>query len=159
MLAATLLASGCDRFTSREQSAKGNAPAAPARVANSAVVVTPARGGRTDPAPVAGTVSRIVDSTDIEVAGKPACALTVRYAGAVDQPATWRGEACTALTVRFVTLGDLGAIGQTGKLDTSAREAVGQLPGGKVLYVEGANASAIFAPNEAGLLVRTDLAD
>ena len=35
----------------------------------------------------------------------------------------------------------------------------GQLPGGKILYIEGANASAIFAPNEAGLLVRTDLAD
>lgn len=118
-----------------------------------------AQGRSIDPEPDPRAGSHIVASEDIEVAHGPACALWVQYAGEVAQPATWRGERCEALTMRFVDLAGLAAIGQDRKLDADTREAIAGLPGGKVFYVEGAHASAIFAPNEAGLLERHELAD
>jgi hypothetical protein len=118
-----------------------------------------AQDQRIDPEAGTAVVSRIVASEDIEVAGKPACALTVQYAGDIEQPATWRGESCETLTMRFVAREELAAIGQDRKLDEGVRQAIAGLPDRKVLYIEGAHASAIFMPNEAGLLERHNLAD
>jgi hypothetical protein len=109
--------------------------------------------------PGSHTESRIVASEDIKVASEDACALTVQYAGDIEQPVTWRNARCEDLTMRFVDLSELTAIGQDGKLNASMRETIAGLPGRKVLYIESAKASAIFAPNEAGLLVRQKLAD
>lgn len=160
LVALALLVAGCDR------SAPNGQPDATTKAAHATTPYTGSTNppdrveqGQIDVEPGLDTVSRVVGTEDIEVAGKPACALTVRYAGDIDQPVTWRGEPCSSLTMRFVTLGDLVTIGQDRKLASQTRESIAGLPGGKVLYAEGGHASAIFAPNEAGLLVRIDLAD
>lgn len=158
LAAATVGAGGCDRFGREQQrSAGGGATAAPAGRASVTDAESPAT--KIDPAPEEVTASRIAAQQDVVIAGAPACAFKVRYAGLLDQPATWRGEGCAVLTARFAALSELVRLGQSDKLDAAVRERLAELPGGRVFYVEGEHASAIFIPNEAGLLERTDLAD
>lgn len=134
------------------------ASAEQAEAATSPALAEAAHGQQIDPAGGTQLESRIVAREDIEVGGESACALTVQYAGDIEQPATF-AEGCKALTVRFVEQQDLAALRQYEKLDEAEREAIAALPGGKVLYVEGTNASAVFMPNAAGFLEKRDLAD
>lgn len=103
--------------------------------------------------------SAVVEQQDIVVDGQPACAIEVRYAGLQDQPVTWRGEPCAKLTVRFLSLAELTALGQDGKLGPEALEDLARLPGGKALYVEGEYASALFPANVMERVYRVPLAD
>jgi hypothetical protein len=133
------------------------AKAAPPPDATSAAQAVPAQ---IDDAPAPGTTSAIASKETISVEGKPACAIDVSYAGKPGpQFATWRGEACDHLDIRFVTLGDLARIGQDGKLGEADRDALARLPEGKALYVEGEFASALFPLNEADIVYRVPLAD
>ena len=164
LLLAAAGCSGAGQSESGDASAMADVPIVAAEQAGSLSASIPslaseAQDQRIDPEAGPASASRIVASEDIEVAEKPACALTVQYAGDIEQPVTWRGEGCGMLTVRFVSREDLAAIGQDLKLDPGARESIAGLPGRKVLYIEGSHASAIFMPNEAGLLERHDLAD
>ena len=149
VLAALLLvAAGCD---------KEGPDGAPEAVA-SASLAEDAQDQRIDPEEGALAESRILARDDIQIGGRSACALTVQYAGDIEQPATF-AEGCEALTVRFVEQQDLAAIGQAKKLSDAEREVIAGSPGRKVLYIEGTNTSAIFMPNEADFLEKHDLAD
>ena len=160
--AATLALAGCGGKTAPtgepEAAASAGQAEAGAAGAPSPALADAAQGQPIDPEGGTLAQSRIVAREDISVGGEPACALTVQYAGDIEQPATF-AEDCKALTMRFVEQKDLAAIGQDTKLDTATREAIAGLPGRKVLYVEGTNASAIFMPNDAGFLEKHDLAD
>jgi len=103
--------------------------------------------------------SEVIAQEDITVAGEPACAIEVRYAGQQDQPVTWRGEPCAKLTVRFLSLEELAALGQDGKLGPEQREDLARLPEGKALYIEGEAASALFPANVMNRVYRVPLAD
>ncbi len=115
--------------------------------------------GRIDPKPESATGSAILDRQDSPVNGEPACALTVRYAGSLEQPVTWRGEPCGVLTLRFVNLVDLNALGQADKLEVEARDDIAGCPDGRVLYIEGAAASAVFPQDSMQQIYRVPLAD
>ena len=153
-LAAT--ASLCACKPSERQAAQSPAKAS-ADVAGQAQA--PAARARIDPSPQPATASRIIAREDIVVAGKPACALTVRYAGLIDQPVTWQGERCAELTLRFLTLAEIGRLGQAGKLASETRDDIAALAGGKTLYVEGGFASAIYPANAAERIYAVPLAD
>jgi hypothetical protein len=144
---AALFLVACDRPAERD--------APPLRVAAS----NPPVPRQIDPAPFPAPASRIAAQRDIQVNGEPACALTVRYPGAVDQPVTWRGEPCSAIRVQSVTLGDLERIGQAGKLGDDAREDLARTDSGRAIYVEGEYASALYPMNVAGRIYRVPLAD
>jgi hypothetical protein len=158
MLAALILvAAGCD-MAGPANAPEAAASAEQAEAAASPALAEAAQGPTIDPAGGTSPESRIAAREDIRVGGQSACALTVQYAGDIEQPATF-AEDCDALTVRFVEQKDLAALRQNEKLSEAEREAIAALPGGKVLYVEGTHASAIFMPNAAGFLEKRDLAD
>lgn len=115
--------------------------------------------GRIDPKPESATGSAILARQDSPVNGEPACALTVRYADSLEQPVTWRGEPCGALTLRFVNLADLTALGQADKLEAEALDDIADCPDGRVLYIEGAAASAVFPQDSMQQVYRVPLAD
>ena len=114
---------------------------------------------KADAAQVPEAVSRVVALEDIAVAGRPACAMTVRYASLADQPVTWQGEHCGSVTIAFMTLGQLEKLGQAGKLSAEQRDDVVALPGSKALYIEGEFASAIYPANAAQRIYSVSLAD
>lgn len=153
LLAAALLVAGCRG----EQSADAERTAARGDVAEASD--SAAEGpARIDPEPAPGS-SQVLAREDIRVDGEPACALNVRFAGLQDQPVTWAGEPCAALTARFLTLADLEALGQAGKLDPEARGDLARLAERRGFYVEGRFASALYLPNSAGFVREVPLAD
>lgn len=136
------------------------ADAAPASApANPAAPDAPPLSGQIDEPVEPATASAVIAREDIVVDGKPACAIEVRYAGLQDQPVTWRGEPCAGLTVRFLSLAELAALGQDGKLAADARDDLARLAAGKALYVEGEYSSALFPANVEGMVYRVPLAD
>jgi hypothetical protein len=114
---------------------------------------------RVDVEPARDDASKVVTQNDIVVNGKPACALTVRYAGALDQPVTWRGEKCSEIRIDFLSLKDLENIGQVKKLDQEALDDLAKLPSGRTLYVEGQFSSAIYPASSSGIIYQVPLAD
>ena len=118
-----------------------------------------AMGATIDPPPIATDTNMVVKKSDITVAGEPACAFIVRYAGAQDQPVTWRGEACGALSVNFMTMRDLEAIGQSDKINDDARADIATLSKGRAFYIEGGFSSALYPLNAAGHIYSVALAD
>ncbi len=141
---AVLSLAGCKR-----PEPQPTAAASPAAVAPQPSSPTPAASVRADPAAVAEPGSRVVDLTDIEVAGQRACTMMVRYPGLTEQPVTWQGQLCDALTFEFMNLEQLEKLGQVGKLSAEQREDVLAMPGGKALYIEGGFTSAIYPANAA----------
>jgi hypothetical protein len=112
-----------------------------------------------DPDPVPADRSTVVAREDISVNGEPACSITVRYAGRLDQDVTWNGEPCSEVAIGFMTLAELEKIGQADDLDEETRDDLGRLAGGRALYVEGRFASAIYPLNVAGFPREVWLAD
>ena len=154
-LLAALALGGCDR-------APRSAPAPSATVAGETGAEPLASTGEAEAAVAEALPSGssiVLASETIEVAGEPACALTVRYSEGLEQPVTWRGEGCEAITVKPVSLPDLAAIRQDGKLDAEAREDLAALPGERALYIEGSHASALYPANVMGRIYEVPLAD
>lgn len=138
------------------------APVNPAVVASQPASPTPAAAAasvRADPPAVPGAGSRVVDLTDIAVAGQPACAMMVRYPGLTDQPVTWQGERCGALTIAFMNLGQLDELKKARKLSAEQRKDVVEMAGSKALYIEGEFTSAIYPVNAAQRIYIVSLAD
>jgi hypothetical protein len=151
-LAAALLA-GCERA------------AAPAQTETAAAAPPPALAGglglpaKIDPQTAPATRSAVLDRQDIRVNGEPACALTVRYAGAIAQPVTWRGETCGVLTIRFVGMDTLRSLRQADTLPEEAASDMTQAPGAEALYIEGQAASALYPEDTTGHIYKVPLAD
>lgn len=56
-----------------------------------------------DPDLAVTSQAEIVDAMDITVNDAPACAITVRYPDADDQPVTWTDQRCSALRIEFMS--------------------------------------------------------
>jgi hypothetical protein len=142
------------------------APKAPARVAEAKVSV-PASARATeqvavpltiDPEPAAGHRPQVVERKDITVNGTPSCFMQVRYRAAVDQPVTWNGERCEALTATFIDDARLKALGRADSLSEETRDDIGRSHG-LVFYVEGQFSSAIYPLNSARRVYEVQLGD
>ncbi len=111
-----------------------------------------------DEDPAATTQAEIVSRREDVVSGKLACALDVRYPGAVDQPVVWNGEGCRAVTAMFVDRARLGRLGKYDTLPAEARDDIARADG-KALYVEGQFSSSLYPLNSAGRIYELPLAD
>lgn len=152
LCAAVLALTGCKR-AERQPEPAATAEAAPAPAAAAPLP------GQIDPEPVKAAASAVVAREDITVDDRPACALTVRYAGRVDQPVTWQGEHCADLDIRFVSAADIAKIGQEAKMSAETRDDIAALPQARTLYVEGRAASAIYPANAMDRIYKVPLAD
>lgn len=113
---------------------------------------------RIDPPPSDVAHPEVVERSDVQVNGEPACGFTVRYKGAVDQPVTWNKETCAALTTRFLSF---DALGRLGKLDRLPPDTLSDLKASKqpVFYVEGEFTASIYPLNSAGRVYEVPVAD
>ena len=112
------------------------------------------------PSAAVAELSEVVrEKKDILVNGEPACALSVKYRDALEQPVTWRGESCAKLVVRLSSIEDLKRIGQDTKLDGETREDLARMPGRRALYLEGAHSSSLYPQNVMHRVYEVPLAD
>lgn len=161
LLGLTLLSLGACK--GQPEKAKAPAPAAaPAAPAAPAPAVTPdAAAGVTatiDPEPAKGE-SVVIDKEDIQVNGTPACAMTVRYAGAQDQPVTWNGERCQDITLAFVDKARLASLDRYDTLSEETRDDLARAGNGKALYIEGKATASLYPLNSAERVYEVPLAD
>lgn len=163
LLAALLLpwAAGCEQPAPARERESAAPVAKPVAVEPPLVAATPADPlpAQIDPAPAEVASPEIVERDDISVDGEAACAFTVRYRGAVDQPVTWNGEPCAAVTARFMSLGDLRELGKADRLSAEALADIGRAPGQPVFYVEGAFTASVYPLNSAGRVYEVPVAD
>ena len=104
-------------------------------------------------------VSRIVGKADVTVRGKPSCKIDFVYVGFDQEDLFWDGETCAAVTARMVDQTELERLGKWQRLDDFERRHVNQLPGGKVLYVEGAFTASIYPVGTTRLSYEASVAD
>ncbi len=151
-----LLAAACDPAAVPARQDRATAPrvVAPKRDAST----SPAASARIDP-PVGTARSQIVDRADIQVSGEPACAFTIRYRGAVDQPVTWNKEPCAAITARFIPLATLRELGKGERLSPEALADLERTPGKSVFYIESTFTASIYPLNSAGRVYEVPVAD
>lgn len=120
---------------------------------------TPAAPAEPQPTASAELSDIVLEKQDITVNGVPACALTVRYQGTVEQPVTWRGESCAKLLIRLSSIDDLKRIGQDTKLSLDTLEDLARMPGARALYIEGGHSSALYPENVMRRIYAVPLAD
>ncbi len=104
------------------------------------------------------TEPMLVAQRDVVIDGKPGCSFTVRYVGAVDQPAAWEGEGCAGLTAMVLDTGKLHSLGKYARMSPGAHEDIARTEG-KVFYVEGQFSAAVFPLNGAGVVYRVYVGD
>jgi hypothetical protein len=109
---------------------------------------------RIDEAPKPTQVSKIVGQHDDLVNGKPACAMTVRYNGQLEQPVTWNGETCRSVTAMFIDADRLKSLGRFDALTEETRDDIVRT-GGQVLYLEGEFSAALYPLNSAATIPAT----
>ena len=140
---------------SAEQPDAGQAPFPDTAAAN-----TPSIDGMTqiDPDPIPADSAQIVSRETIDVLGKPACAITVRYPGHIDQEATWTGEPCDAPDIAIIEAARLREAGQLDDLQDEARIDIERMTDG-VLVVESRFSASAFPLNVAGRIYEVPYAD
>ena len=131
-----------------------------APIPDAAAADTPTIDGMTqiDPDPAPASSPRIVSRETIEVGGKPACAITVRYPGHIDQEATWAGEPCDAPDIAIIDAARLREAGQLDDLQDEARIDIERMTDG-VLVVESRFSASAFPLNVAGRIYEVPYAD
>jgi len=163
-LVAVLLLTACDRHSGGneanagvEADGNGNAPVSQAQLPSKPGA--PAAPAKTERMVAIELSDIVLEKQDITVNGEPACALTVRYSGAIEQPVTWRGEGCAKLVIRLSSIEDLKRIGQDTKLNDETLEDLERMPGSKALYLEGVHSSALYPENVMHHVYVVPLAD
>ena len=154
MAFASLASVGCDRGVVAEEEA--DRAAASAIPSESATAI----GGmaQIDPDPLPADSAQILSRETIEVGGKPACAIIVRYPGHIDQEATWTGEPCDAPEIAIIEAARLRDAGQLDDLDEEARIDIERMTDG-VLVVESRFSASAFPLNVAGRIYEVPYAD
>jgi hypothetical protein len=104
-------------------------------------------------------VSIIIGKTDVTVHGKPSCKIDFAYVGFEPEDLFWDGETCAHVTAQMINQVDLERLGKWQRLDDFERRHVNQLPGGKVLYVEGAFSASIYPVGTTRLSYEVSVAD
>ena len=161
-LLAALLLPACERHAGGNESnaALQSTSNATVRQAQPAVKANPSVVEPEVPYAAAAKLPEVVrEKKDIMVNGEPACALTVRYRGAMEQPVTWRGEGCSKLVIRLSSVEELRRIKQDTKLNGEALEDLARMPGRRALYIEGGHSSALYPENVMHRIYAVPLAD
>jgi len=156
---AALCLGGCGQPAATTKANTTEAPARPATVRNAADAAPTELPAQIDPPPVPAERATVVSREDITVDGKPACAFTIRYPGAVDQPVTWNGDRCGSIAARFISREELGRAGQLDDLPASAREDLNRAVNQPVFSIEGEFTASIYPLNVAGVIYEVPIAD
>lgn len=77
-----------------------------------------------DPDPAPATIPEIVARETISVNDRPACAVTVRYPGHIDQGVTWGGEKCDGINISITSPSELREADQLADLPPDARQDI-----------------------------------
>ena len=85
--------------------------------------------------------------------------MNVIYPGQVAQLVAWTNESCKKLTIAFLSLSDLKKMGKLPKLSEEAQDDLLRMKNGRVLYIEGEVASAIYPINVFGRVYTVWIAD
>jgi len=105
------------------------------------------------------TASRVIGKHDRTLAdGKRACDVDFVYAGREQEDVFWH-EPCDKVTAKMVTQSDLEASGRWDRLDSFQQKFVEQMPGGQVLYIEGAFSASVYPVDETGTSIEVAVAD
>ncbi len=103
--------------------------------------------------------SAVIGMRNVDVGGKAVCKIDFVYAGQEPEDLFWDGEPCEKVTVRLVDRAELERLGKWDRLDEFERRFVSQMPGGKVLYVEGAFTASIYPVGTTGSSHEVSIAD
>lgn len=112
-----------------------------------------------DPDPKAVSYAAIVAQKDVVISGRPACAFTIRYPNAVDQPLTWNDQPCSALTTGFVSFAKLVEMRKVQRLPAETLEDLKHENMTVVFYVENDVTASIYPLNVAGRIYEVTVAD
>jgi len=104
-------------------------------------------------------VSKVIGEADVTVHGKASCKIDFVYAGFEPEDLFWDGEACATVRAEMVDQTGLERLGKWQRLDDFERCHVNQLPGGKVLYVEGALTASIYPVGTTRLSYEVSVTD
>jgi hypothetical protein len=135
--------------------------AASIAAALSLVAVAPGHAQTVDPPPVATARSAVLALRDITVAGRPRCAMTVRYFGKTDQELTFVGARCAALRPQWVRPETLGRA-RLAALTAEVRRDLASAPGRRTLLITASPSPArtvaqLFPINAADVVYRVAL--
>lgn len=114
---------------------------------------------KVDPIPSLADKPSIVSKEDVKVGTEPACVFTIRYPKSIDHEVTWRKEACSAVTARFIPVAELEKAGQLKDLATEALGDIQRAKATGVFYVESTFTASVFPLNVAGVPVEVSIAD
>ncbi|WP_132909762.1 hypothetical protein [Sphingomonas sp. BK235] len=159
IVAASLLTAACSPSADSAGAEQARrAAATPRAAAPSAASTATLPDAGASPVAAATAPSRIVSTADITLRGKPACDIRFAYAGRDTESLFWE-EPCDAITARMLTREELTALGRWSRLDDYARRFVAALPGGRVLYVEGAASASVYPVGTGGSTYEVPVAD
>jgi hypothetical protein len=155
------MAWGCSKASSpaHEKSGSGQASTSDAKLADRPTSKPTATPPPTKSEKPSEEVSRIIGKADVTVHGKPSCKIDFTYVGFESEDLFWDGETCAHVTAQMINQVDLERLGKWQRLDDFERRQVNQLPGGKVLYVEGAFAASIYPVGTTRLSYEVSVAD
>lgn len=108
--------------------------------------------------PAAG-LSRIIGKRDVTIRGRPSCRIDFVYAGFEPEDLYWDGESCASVTAKLVDQGELRRLGKWQRLDDFAKRHISEMPGGKVLYVEGRFTASLYPVGTTRLSYEVRVAD
>ena len=100
-----------------------------------------------DPEPSKATTELLSEIESYDSHGTFGCAMNVIYPGQVAQLVDWTHESCSKLTIAFLSLSDLKKMGKLPRLSEEVKDDLLRMKNGRVLYIEGEAASAIYPLN------------
>lgn len=159
MTSLTACDAGAGAVKGSAETATDNLLADNSSVAGAVIDQTGSPSATIDPDPVTKTAASIVDKQDISVNGEPACAFTIRYPDAVDQPVTWNREPCSALTTEFMSFSKLSEMGKIERLSQETVEDLKRDNMTTVFYIENDVTASIYPLNVAGRIYEVTVAD
>lgn len=152
-----LFASACSEASTIEQATGDNAENAAVASAPPIEAVPPAENNA---APVSSAdASRIIAKKDIILKGKPSCKIDFAYPGYEPEDLLWDGEACSAVTAEMMDQAGLEKLGKWERLDAFEKKHITDMPGGKVLYVEGAFTASVYPVGTTRMSYEVPVAD
>ena len=107
----------------------------------------------------AAVISRIIGKRDVTVKGKLSCKIDFVYAGFEPEDLYWDGETCASVTAKLVDSAELQRLGKWQRLDDFEKRHVSEMPGGKVLYVEGRVTASLYPVGTTRLSYEVMVAD
>ncbi|PXA95873.1 hypothetical protein DMC47_18940 [Nostoc sp. 3335mG] len=106
----------------------------------------------------ASRVSKFLGKAPGKSASGPSCRIDYVYAGYEPQSEVWR-EACDKVTAGMIGRDRLEELGWWDKLDDVARKFIGDMPEGKVLYIEGEFSASVYPIGVSGHVSEIEVAD